>query len=220
MVHILFDCPNTEDFVTELSPYLKAGYKVCVVPFSFYDDAVYDTESFLKLFGEGGVCYGETVRGLAPFGIKSEDIVFINYFSDTKDEARAKVEAADVIYFTGGLPDRMMDRIKEFDLEKALLAHTGVVMGYSAGAVIQLAEYHLSPDGDYPEFGYYEGLPYLNGFHLEVHYEHRKTQDEAIERVLNEKKKAVYVTHTHMGGVVVDGDRILTVGRVDVHYPD
>lgn len=219
MTHILFDCPNTEDFVNELSPYLKAGSKVTVVPFSFYDDAVYDAESFNRLFGEGGICYWETVRGLAPFGIDKKDIVFINYFTDTKEEARAKVESADVIYFTGGLPDRMMDRIKEFELENALLSHTGVVMGYSAGAVIQLGEYHLSPDGDYPEFGYYRGLEYLDSFYLEVHYEYKPTQDEAVKRVLGERKKPVYVTHTRLGGIVVDDGNIKTVGKVDVYYP-
>lgn len=32
-------------------------------------------------------------------------------------------------------------------------------------------KYHFSPDDDYPEFKYYEGLPYLNDFYLEVHYE-------------------------------------------------
>ena len=113
----------------------------------------------------------------------------------------------------------MMDRIKEFELENTLLAHTGVVMGYSAGAVIQLGEYHLSPDGDYPEFGYYRGLEYLDSFYLEVHYEYKPTQDEAVKRVLGERKKPVYVTHTRLGGIVVDDGNIKTVGKVDVYYP-
>ena len=52
-----------------------------------------------------------------------------------------------------------------------LLAHDGIAMGYSAGALVQLAEYHLSPDTDYPRFTYQKGIPYLHGFYLEVHYE-------------------------------------------------
>ena len=47
-----------------------------------------------------------------------------------------------------------MDRIREFDLCNTLMNHDGIAMGYSAGAVIQLAEYHLSPDEDYSEFQY------------------------------------------------------------------
>ena len=219
MVNILFDCPNTQDFVPELKKYFKKSDKVAVVAFSFYDDYVYDAPSWERLFGEGGNCYVETVDGLAPFGIMPENISFINYFTDTKETARRKVEDADVIYFTGGLPDRMMDRIKEFELEEALLSHTGVVMGYSAGAVIQLSEYHLYPDGDYKYYGYYEGLPYLNGFYHEVHYEHKPEQDESIRRVLRERGKTVYVSHTRSGGIVIENGEITTIGRVDIYKP-
>ena len=217
MTHILFDCPNTEDFVNELSPYLKAGSKVTVVPFSFYDDAVYDAESFNRLFGEGGICYWETVRGLAPFGIDKKDIVFINYFTDTKEEAKAKVESADVIYFTGGLPDRMMDRIADLDLQEAIMQHDGIVMGYSAGAVIQLEEYHLYPDGDYADFGYYRGLPMLKDFYLEVHYRGLAIQDESVKKCLRERGKRVYVTHDHGGGILIEKGKIKLIGRVDAH---
>lgn len=218
MVNILFDCPNTQDFVPELKKYFKKSDKVAVVAFSFYDDYVYDAPSWERLFGEGGNCYVETVDGLAPFGIMPENISFINYFTDTKETARRKVEDADVIYFTGGLPDRMMDRIKEFELEEALLSHTGVVMGYSAGAVIQLSEYHLYPDGDYNDYGYYEGLPYLDSFLIEVHYEYKPEQDESIRRVLREREKTTYVTHTRGGGIVVEDDgSVKIIGRVDVY---
>ena len=44
-------------------------------------------------------------------------------------------------------------------------------MGYSAGALVQLAEYHLSPDTDYPRFTYQKGILYVYLFYLEVHYE-------------------------------------------------
>lgn len=217
MVNILFDCPNTQDFVPELARYFKKGDMVAVVAFSFYDDYVYDAESWERVFGEGGNCYVETVDGLAPFGIAPENISFINYFTDTKESARRKVEEADVVYFTGGLPDRMMDRIREFELEDALLSHTGVVMGYSAGAVIQLKEYHLYPDGDYSDYGYYEGLGYLDGFYVEVHYEYKPEQDESIRRVTRERGKTTYVTHTREGGIVVENGEVRIIGKTDVY---
>ncbi len=217
MINILFDCPNIQDFTEQLSRYFKKGDKVTVVAFSFYDDHVYNAESWERVFGPGGNCYFETVYGLAPFGIMPDDICFINYFSDTKVSAKQKIESADIIYFTGGLPDRMMDRIKEFELTDTLLAHNGIVFGYSAGAVIQLKEYHLYPDGDYKDFGYYEGLPYLDGFYHEVHYEHKPEQDESIKRVLKERKKNVYVSHTGGGGIVVENGEIKIIGQVDFY---
>lgn len=40
-----------------------------------------------------------------------------------------KVADADIIYFLGGLPDRMLERIKEYDLYDILLRHDGIVKG-------------------------------------------------------------------------------------------
>ncbi len=40
-----------------------------------------------------------------------------------KKSAAEKIRNADIIYFLGGLPDRMMDRIKEFELIDVLTQH-------------------------------------------------------------------------------------------------
>ena len=216
MVNILFDCPNIDDFYEELKEYFSPTDKVAVVAFSFYDDYVTDADMWEKVYGKGvGNCYFETVDSFKPFGIPEENFEFVNYFTDTHDSAVEKIRNADVIYFTGGLPDRMMDRIEEFDLVDVIMAHKGVVIGYSAGAVIQMKEYHLSPDADYPEFGYYHGIPFVNGFYLEVHYEHKPWQDESIRRVPLERGKPLYVLHTRCGGIVVENGQIKTIGKVD-----
>lgn len=220
MVNILFDCPNIHNFYDELKNYFSADTKVCMIAFSFYDDYVYDAESWEKVYGKGGNGYVETIESFEPFGVKEENIVFVNYFTDTKESAAQKVKEADVLYFTGGLPDRMMDRIKDFDLCKLIMKHNGIVMGYSAGAVIQLSEYHLYPDCDYADYGYYEGLPFFDDFYVEVHYEYKPEQDESIRRVLAERGKRVYVTHTAKGGVVVDNGKIRIVGKVDIYDPE
>lgn len=218
MVNILFDCPNLDDFKEELREYFSEDSRVAVVAFSFYDDYVYDAASWEKVYGRGlGNCYFETVDALSAFGVSKENITFINYFTDTHESARDKIKNANVVYFTGGLPDRMMDRIKEFNLLDTLREFDGIAVGYSAGAVIQLAEYHLYPDGDYKDFEYYEGLDYLNSLYLEVHYEFKPEQNESIRRVLAERNLPVYVTHTRRGGVVVDNGRIKIIGKVDVY---
>lgn len=218
MVNILFDCPNLDDFKEELREYFSEGSRVAVVALSFYDDYVYDAVSWEKVYGRGiGSCYFETVDALAAFGVREENVTFINYFTDTHESALEKIKNANVVYFTGGLPDRMMDRILQLDLFGALRDFDGVVVGYSAGAVIQLAEYHLYPDGDYEDFGYYGGLGYLDNFYLEVHYEFKPEQDESVRRVLMERDLPVYVTHTRGGGVVVDNGKIKVIGKVDLY---
>ena len=92
-------------------------------------------------------------------------------------------------------------------------------MGYSAGALIQLGEYHLSPDKDYPEFGYYEGLGYLDGFYAEVHYGGTEIQHQSIRRVLMERNKPVYGL-TDDSAIIVSDGRIEPVGPVQIFLPE
>jgi hypothetical protein len=112
----------------------------------------------------------------------------------------------------------MYERLVEFDLVDILSEHQGIAVGYSAGAVIQLAEYHLSPDTDYPDFAYYKGIPYISDFYLEVHYEETDMQKESIQRVLKEKKKTVYALHSN-NAIIVDNGSIRLFGNVEVFHP-
>jgi hypothetical protein len=109
----------------------------------------------------------------------------------------------------------MMDRISDFELTDVLKRFDGVVIGYSAGAVIQLGEYHLYPDADYRDYGYYTGLGYVDNLYLEVHYEFKPEQDESIKRCLAERDLPIYVTHTRQGGLIVDNGKIIPLGTVD-----
>lgn len=62
--------------------------------------------------------------------IHPEDhIKWINYYTDSKSKAAELIRGADILY----LPDRMMERIDEFNLRSTLLQFQGVVLGYSAG---------------------------------------------------------------------------------------
>lgn len=201
----------------ELKHYIKPEFSVAVLAFSFRDSSVRSLEDWNALYGkESGKYYGGIVGGFTAYGIPEENIRFINYFSDTKESAYQKIKQADIVYFLGGLPDRMMDRIKTFDLYDVLMKHDGILMGYSAGAVIQLSEYHLSPDDDYPEFKYYEGLSYLKDFYLEVHYEGTDIQKASIQRVLSERGKTVYATHLRSGAILADNGKIKLIGDVEV----
>lgn len=201
----------------EFKNYIKPENSVAIVAFSFRDSVVCSRKDWDALYSKKcGKYYSGIVEAFASYGIPENKITFLNYFTDTKLSAAQKIAEADIIYFPGGLPDRMMERIKEFDLREVLLKHDGVVMGYSAGAVIQLAEYHLSPDDDYPAFAYYEGLPYLKDFYLEVHYEDTEVQNECIRRVIAERGKTVYATALGSGAIIVERGVVTLLGDVRV----
>ena len=202
---------------SELKNYIKPDYSVAVVAFSFRDNRVKSPEDWNLLYSkEAGKFYDGIIRGFTSYGISENNITFVNYFTDSKETAAQKITNANIVYFLGGLPDRMFERIKEFELYDVLMQHNGVVMGYSAGAVIQLAEYHLSPDADYPEFKYYNGLPYLNDFYMEVHYEGTDIQNKSIQRVIAERGKTVYATVLGSGAILVDNGKIKPLGDVRV----
>ena len=201
--------------VDALKSHLKPVQKVAVIALAFRDSQVKGQEDWDALFSkERGWRYSGIVGSFAAYGIPEDQIKFVNYFTDTPETAAQKIRDADVLYFLGGLPDRMLQRIREMRIYDAIMQHGGIYMGYSAGALIQLRDYHLSPDDDYPEFGYYSGLPLLDGFDLEVHYEGTPEQNASIRRVLREKRKLVYATQSLSGAILVHDGSIDPIGKV------
>lgn len=217
MINILLDVYNIENphLYCELKNYIKPNHSVAVIALAFRDSQVKSLADWNLLYGkENSKYYSKIVNGLAAYGISEDNIKFINYYTDSKESAAQKIISSDIIYFLGGLPDRMLDRIMELGLYHTLMKFDGIVMGYSAGALIQLAEYHLSPDDDYPEFKYCKGLPYLDNFYLQVHYEDTKVQNESIKRVISERKKTVYATDFKFSSILVDNGNIKLIGNV------
>ncbi len=219
MVNILlegFDI-NTHWLYNELKNYIKPYHSVAVVALSFRDNRIKSSADWDDLYSkECGKHYDDIVGKFTTYGISEDSISFINYFTDTKYTAAQKIKNADIVYFLGGLPDRMMDRIIELGLFDVLKNHKGIIMGYSAGAVVQLAEFHLTPDDYYPEFKYCKGLSYINDFYIEVHYVGSIEQKASIQRLLNERRKTVYATALGTGAIVVDNGDIKLLGDVRI----
>ena len=222
MIHILTEGYDIDApwIAGELKSIIRPEGRVLVVALSFRDAQVKSAQDWDALYSrEHGRYYGALVDPLKAYGIDEGQIGFIHAFSDTPESALAKVRQADVLYFPGGLPDRMMERIEALGLTQAIKEYRGVMLGYSAGAMIQFSEYHISPDDDYPAFGYYRGLGRLSGFYFEPHYEGWPAQEDAIRRVLSERHAPVYATHAGKGALIVEDGAVRTVGKVDVFWP-
>lgn len=153
------------------------------------------------------------------YGIEPEQIELINWFKDTPQTAREKIQQSDVLFFTGGWPDHMMYRLRCLDLIDLIEHFDGIIMGCSAGAMVQMKQYHITPDDDYPEFSYQEGMNLLDRFMIEVHYCEKDIQHESIARVTCEKGKPVFAVYND-GGLLVEGDCISMMGRVRLILPE
>ena len=206
---------NAPWLMDSLKLYVKPFHKVAIIALAFRDARVKNLDDWNALYEKDNGCYYSGIVGsLADYGILESQIKFINYYTDTPETANEKIRNADILYFPGGLPDRMMERIREMQIYDSILHHDGIVLGYSAGAVIQLREYHLTPDKDYPAFSYYNGFPFIDDFYLEVHYEGTPEQNTSIKRVLFEKHKTVFATHFMNGAIIVDNGKINLIGKV------
>lgn len=198
-----------------LKKVLSPSMRVVVIAFSFRENAVRSAFDWERFYGKDSKNYKGITSGLSAYGIAPDQISFLNYFTDTKTSAMEKIRNADVLYFTGGLPDKMMERIREFELEDVIRSHQGVFIGYSAGALVLLSEYHLSPDHDYPSFQYGKGLGLVDGFYLEVHYTGTPEQIASIQRVQMERGLPVYALPLMKGAILTENGEVVLFGEAE-----
>ena len=185
-----------------LSKVLKPGMKAVIIPFS-YRAGLQTAEDWEAAYGADGKYSAEIAACLAEYGIT--ELEWVNFFGTSHSEAKEMVSAAGLIFLPGGLPDRTMERLERFELIEAIENFDGVIMGISAGAMVQCREYHITPDGDYAEFTYQKGMNILREYGVEVHYEGTKVQNEGIARVISERGRPVWAIGNR-GGVIRTAD--------------
>lgn len=215
MVNMLFSLYNFHESWAKdvVSKYINSNDRVLIIPFSF-DERISSDKNWQDAYSkDSGTYYESIVAPFLKYGIKEENIEWINYYEDTKENAKVKIRNSNIIFFTGGLPDKMMLRLIEFNCIKDIENFNGVIIGSSAGAMIQISEYHITPDDDYNIFSYNEGLNFINDFDIEVHYEGTEKEKKYINRVLREKKDKVYAI-TNAGGIIIDNKEITLLGDI------
>ena len=192
--------------------YIKKGMKVLVIPWSFYPGYDYDN------YRPGGDRYNKLIDQFIPYEIEERDITWLDYYNDNHEIAVKKIKQADLIYLTGGLPDKLFERLEEFDIVSNLENFKGVMLGISAGAVVQFQTYHLSPDRDYKKFNIYPGLKIINDFGVEVHYGDRKWRQNKALNKINKILPRPYYTIPNAGALIKDNDRIILINGSKKHY--
>lgn len=196
-----------------LKKIIKPEHKVCIIPFAFHEEWIKNEEEWQKSYNKlDGEYYKMLVVPFYDYGIFEKNITLIDYFTDSNESAKVKVCASDIIFFTGGYPDKITDRLSEFDLINVIEQHDGIIMGWSAGAMMQCYDYYISPDEDYPEFVYKKGLKCISDFAVEVHYKNSELQNKSIEKYIDEKGKKVYTTE-RQSLIIVDGSEVTLLGN-------
>ena len=187
--------------------------RVLILPLAYRETQANDLDSFLSVYGKGGEKYDNILRPFLSYGYTEQEIAWLTPYDGSNHVEQ--VQGADLLFFTGGMPEKAIARMQQLGIADAVKHFKGTVMGASAGAMLQLETYHITPDEDYAEYGVWHGLALVNGIDLEVHYLATDIQQQCTARALQETGLPVYQMW-HEGGLLVDGNKITVMGSVEV----
>jgi hypothetical protein len=204
--------------VKELKQYIQKDSKVVIVAFSFRESEISNEREWDRFYGAKGYLSTAIEKSFKPYGVPRENIEYINYFRDTPATAVRKLQNADIVYFPGGMqsrrgePDGIMQRAIEFEIFNAIESHRGVVIGFGAGAQVQLANYHILKKGKRmsPSLGF----RFAEGFDVMPNYTNNEAQNYFIKRVVTETGAPVYAIGEE-GAIIVNNGSMSVIG--DVH---
>ena len=202
-----------------LKSYIQPSDKVAVVAFSFFKEHVQTQQDYDALYLKDGTYYQKMVDAFKPYGIQEKQISFLHYYNDDQQTLVKKINDASIIYFPGGAPDLLMERIHEKQLFSVIQNQQDkVIVGSSAGAMVQFDCFHISPDREYHKFQYLEGLGFLTGFGIEVHYRRRRKQKSSLRKVRRLKKIPLYAIPDE-GALIIAHNQIKCIKAYQLYNP-
>ena len=202
-----------EPFYSSLKDLIRPCMRVLILPLSFHEDWLHNNREFYQHYGYRGEEFQDIASEFYAYHIKARNIRVLNYFRDDHEAALRKIQAADILFFTGGYPDRILYRLDELGLREAVTDFPGIVMGTSAGAMVQFDHYHVTPEEAGEEYEYHDGLGRLSGFDIEVHYEARFEQLSCMLIALKQNGIPIFALPND-SGLICDGDELESIGEV------
>ena len=199
-----------------LEKLLKNRPHVLILPLAYRESQAWDQDSFLSVYGKGGEKYDNILNPFLAYGYTEDEIEWLNPYDGSN--YIEQVQNADLLFFTGGMPEKAIARMAELGITNVVKSFRGTVMGASAGAMLQLETYHITPDEDYDSYGIWHGLGLVRGIDLEVHYLATDLQQGCTARAAKELGLPVYQMW-HEGGLLIERGKITVMGHVEIVNP-
>lgn len=212
MTNILLNYYNFDGDWTQgkLEKYFR-NKKPLIIPLAFRDSQCWDNESFLSVYGKDGEKYDSILRPFLAYGMKEDEVRWLNCYEQR--DFHSMIAQSDLLFFTGGMPEKAIARMRELGIENDVRSFRGVVAGASAGAMLQLDRYHVTPDDDYDHYQLWRGLGLVDGFDVEVHYLSTPLQNQCTRRAAADLQRPVYQMW-HEGGLLVEDGVVTPLGNV------
>ncbi|WP_290370660.1 Type 1 glutamine amidotransferase-like domain-containing protein [Peribacillus sp. Bi96] len=157
-----------DNVMSYLSNHVEVGNKILVIPFATEDS---------KLDG----WFSSVKKSFEDIGI--EHIKLLDYRL-TNQEMQNEIKDHNILYFTGGRPEKLMESLIAKELIQAIKGFSGLMVGVSAGALVFCRDCIITKDEYYPETQVIKGLELVD-FSVEVHYD--GTLDEELFPLSNNR---------------------------------
>ena len=180
---------------SKLRKIIKGNEKAVIIAWTFpveIDKRIFEEEWFPK----NGRRYNKYVGSLLNLGIKEENIIVLNcYDKENFQNFKQIIDDSDILVITGGNPEMLYSKVtQETEILYNIKHYKGIIIGFSAGADLQLKRYFITAKNNYYKyFAFYDGFGVLDDpFYLDVHSINNKRYLDKLQKVSNEKKKNVY----------------------------
>lgn len=154
----------------------------CVLPVCTMTSYVADEKDWEYYFGQDGILRKKICSALEMVGADSENVHFYNYILPEEKQKKIRLDEYTYVILPGGDAELGISRVQSSWLMEELRNYRGDIIAYSAGALMLLERYFLSPNYYYKEFSVHEGLGILHiPCSLEVHYDHSEQMRHYIQ---------------------------------------
>lgn len=195
----------------DLRRLIKRDANAVVLPWSMPQEL--DANRLLNdYFKKGSDKYNKYINSLINLGIREENIFIGNCYSDSKELLREKIKKADVLLLTGGNPEMLFSKVMHgTELLYDIKYFEGIVIGESAGAVLEFKRYFITKENNYYKyFAFYDGFGIVDDpFYIDVHSLDTKEYLNFLREVANEYDKDIYA-------IADDGAVVLNRSSLDV----
>lgn len=176
-----------------LKKIIKSNFKVVIIAWAFPEELDYERFEN-EYFNERR--QKKYIGSLINLGINPNNIMVLNCY-DKNNIANFKtyIDESDLLVLTGGNPEMLYSKVvQETEILYNIKHYKGIIIGFSAGADLQLKRYFITAKNNYYKyFAFYDGFGVLDDpFYLDVHSINNKLYLNKLQKVANEKNKNIY----------------------------
>lgn len=197
----------------KLKSIIKENDKVVIIPWSFPKET--NTKGLEEYIKEK--INPKYILPLIKLGINSKNIKCLNCYSDEETYVKKLIASSNILILTGGNPEMLYNKIKQYHLLETISSYNKIIIGSSAGAVLQFNNYFITAKNNYyQKFAWYKGIGVIkNNFYIDVHSSSDNKYLEELKEQTKKNKKDIYLIFDD--GVIIynrKDKKIYTYGHV------